>query len=237
MRDILAEVRDLKSEARRRREAEPPNYAGAGRSLRKAIDLLESALEEMAEEGTSRLRFDFAQQLADCYGSMGGVLRSDKKYEESISHYDRGNEIERRYKMLSSYNLVQRLVARILSEPGKVEAREWRVQGVDVAAELVAAEAVLESQQSARAGDVWFLADQALLALLLRRDSEGAAWRKFKAAKPPSFAYDSILRVIDDLTDRLAGVSFPEGGRCFVDIQDRLSAAQSRLIQARTTPR
>ncbi|HYO15414.1 MAG TPA: hypothetical protein VE685_19645 [Thermoanaerobaculia bacterium] len=236
MSDVLRDARKLKNQARRRREAQ--RYEEAADLLKEATDLLEPTLIDLKSDDPSLFETDVARELSDCYGSLGGVLRSAGHFEDSVKAYESGYGLEKdkRYGMINSYNLVQRLVARMLLKPELIGSAEWVVKDIedvedlDMWKALDDAASVIQEQRSVRATDPWFLADRALVFLLLGRPEEEEAWQEFRQA--PSFAYaiTSTLRVINDLLASMGEVknSGSVGPRS-EEVYRRLARAQALL--------
>src|SRR5260370_37422267 len=67
----------------------------------------------------SETEITIAEQLADCWGILGGVYRSQGDLDEARKAYDEGYKYEssNRFNVLNTYNRVNRLVVRILAKP------------------------------------------------------------------------------------------------------------------------
>jgi hypothetical protein len=65
------------------------------------------------------------ESLSQTYGSLGGTWRDAGNLQEAIQRYDQGNlyEEERRRHCthLDTYNMLQRLIVRLLANPGLAE--------------------------------------------------------------------------------------------------------------------
>src|SRR5260370_21310590 len=92
--------------------------------LKKATKLLEDNDEENEDD---KYRDELRQELADCYGMMGGVYRrlsdsgdTNVNLEEAAKMYEKGrvNEVD------SSYNLSNSVVIPILLDPENLERRQ-----------------------------------------------------------------------------------------------------------------
>ncbi|MCG7932729.1 MAG: hypothetical protein N0E44_22170 [Candidatus Thiodiazotropha lotti] len=204
--EILDEVRDLKTQAKNRRDDKL--YKEGTTIANRAIKSLESSFESAVKESW---RTELASELADCYGLIGGIQRrwglslddpeTAEKYKEhlqmSIDAYDKGHHFEQEdnYGVVNSYNLVNRLVGRILLTPD-----------TDIKEEMKSARAIISDQlKQKRHGDIWALADKSLLQLLLGETEHNAAWTEFLDQSPPYYALESLL----DTLEPLAACNFP----------------------------
>jgi Tetratricopeptide Repeats-Sensor len=219
MEELLQSVRDLKTKAKNRRDLGLRGYPSAIATLEQAIAQLLREFEATSRHGW---RSQLASELADCYGILGGIRRRwglelepmdhQQRLEQlaaSIEAYDRGYRLEsdEEFEILASYNLVNRLVIRIFYDPRALSDPSAAVsppgvEALDVRKELQDAEVILGKQVSLeRRGDVWALADLALVELLLdnRRDAM-SIYAAFNAASPPAYAYDSALSTLKELS-------------------------------------
>jgi len=140
-----------------------------------------------------------ATQLADCWGIRGGLYRARNDpahLRKAIRCYDAGYLLEShpRFEILNSYNTVNRLVVRLLQSPAELGSMEQKFD-----------EAIKAIQQQLGAGRpdrAWALADLTLLRVLRRKgrvnDVMGAL---FEETKSDIFPVQSLLEVIDDLTE------------------------------------
>ena len=139
---------------------------------------------------------------------------------KSIKAYDEGFQYELTYGNVNSYNMVNRLVNRLFYKPTwlatvppaipqdiKLVVDEQGVK-VEVAVkdELKKAKEALRQQISVtgeRRRDIWALADQALVTLLLGEedDDPASAYADFIAASPPDYAYDIVISSLAPLSE------------------------------------
>ena len=198
MIDLLKTVRDLKTKAKNRRD--DGLFQQGVDFAQEAIALLE---RELADASSQEWRSQVAAELADCYGIIGGIQRRwglalDGKerllhLEASRDAYEKGYGCEREENcgVVNSYNLVNRLVGRVLLDPA-IELDEDLRQAKDIVkAQLV----------QKRKGDIWALADMALLRILLREADAVSAWAAFRGAQPPDYAYGSVLETLQPLAE------------------------------------
>jgi Trypsin-like peptidase domain len=210
-RDLLQAVRDLKTRAKNLRDA--GKYKDGVDVAKTAIDrLLSEELLPATKEWQGRLK----TELADCYGLAGGIQRrwgleaatAEERQlllAKSAGAYDEGYKREVETKSAVSYNLVNRLVARVLYEPGALSRADAGpgheyFEPLNVRTKLEEAERTIRDQlREQRRGDVWALADHALVTLLLGLQGGAAAYSDFQAAAPPDYAYESALATLRPL--------------------------------------
>jgi hypothetical protein len=175
---------------------------------------------ELASIALVDLKAQLASELSDCFGIMGGIYRrwgleSDSEQDrllhlrESVDAYEKGYEVESdpEYNIVNSYNMVNRLVSYLLLEPNSLSDPSTPGRnGVDVSYnvgyELEKAESVVREQlKEKRRGDVWALADLAMLSLLLNLSDPTTAYADFIANSPPSFAYESALATLRPMAE------------------------------------
>ncbi len=176
---------DLKDLARQQRDQ--GDFKGAIRTLEEAID----------RAGT---------ELADLHGMMGGTQRQQGDLTTAASAYDTGFHLDERYHAASSYNALNRLVTRVLLEPGSLMNPDLlranqSLEFVDVCQSLSELQKQLERQvKGKRSHDFWCAGDL-IVAAALNSDSRGAARavKRFDACSPPAFARDAYRNTLADL--------------------------------------
>jgi hypothetical protein len=113
--ELIEEVAILKDEAKLLRDAR--NYGAAIVRLQVAIDLIGESQWDAAESGLplSDIQRKAAWHLADCLGMQGGNYRRDNNFDLAIDCFMRGAAYEQdpRYRIASSYNMVNAIVAPI----------------------------------------------------------------------------------------------------------------------------
>lgn len=155
-----------------------------------------------------------AEQLADLWGIEGGLCRSrgDRTRDESgrgdldhaIDAYDSGWEYEgaQRFRILSSYNTVNRLILRILRTPGILDSTE-PVPGLgkNMRDLLEDAAASIERQlDMGREDSAWALADLAMIELLRGGSDIASVLAQLDdATLADPYPLQSTLNVIRDL--------------------------------------
>ena len=149
-----------------------------------------------------------AQQLADFHGILGGLYRSrgdksENDLEAAIEEYDKGSryEMSERFHILNSYNLVNRLVLRILTDPTLLISKKPVERGKNMDHLLDEAAGKIEEQLGNGRDDVqWALADLAMLELLQEKgDVKSTLDELYETAKTDPYPLQSMLGVIRDL--------------------------------------
>lgn len=225
-------------------------FAKAAEVIAQAIDSLIGLREDLAREretdksGPGRLECEAAAQLAHFHGSKGGIFRrwareTPSKRERSqrlraaVAAYDQGYELEAgigtfsEYRIVNSYNTLQRLVCRILLRPDALETGDAQVEDVKLIEALEAAEKMIEAQLAGlRRNDAWAMADLALTRALIR-DDKGRAWDTLLETKPPQL----VLSLVRDVASEISEVV---GNRpALHDVYERLHDA----VQAKLAPK
>jgi tetratricopeptide (TPR) repeat protein len=186
--------------------------------IERAIKTLETEKPRLAsveKDVVSSENRALAETLADVYGSSGGIYRSAKQYSKSVKAYDCGAMIEQdeRFGFVNSYNLTQRLVARVLEQPKEWIHAERVIEGERFDDLLKSAKATVTNQTlGPRAGDVWAWADLGMLRLLNGdKDDAEEAWEKVVDLATKPFVIDSTNSVVSDLLERLVPVAAENG--------------------------
>jgi hypothetical protein len=228
---FLREIQALKTKAKNRRDA--GKYERALRFLEEAAELALGAYESSP--------VDFAPELSDVYGMTGGILRrqADEAADDELRHeylhrsrdaYDLGFGYEREeLGVVNSYNLVNRLVSRVLDQPatlgGALLQNDEVLPPGALHEELGNACRMVDSQLAkSRRGDAWAMADRALLSLLLSDATTArVAYGPLHSMSPPSYVYDSALSTLRPLT-AVASSYRPELAIAVRDLESRLDA-------------
>jgi tetratricopeptide (TPR) repeat protein len=192
------------------------NYDRAIALIERAVKTLEAEKPKLAwvKKGVlSEENKSLAEALAEIYGSSGGIYRSAKEYAKSVKAYDEGCKIEQdeRFAIVNSYNLTQRLVARVILEP-KGWVKEGRVIDSETFPDcLRSAKTIVALQtQGPRKGDSWAWADLGML-LMLNGENSDMAWDSFIALEPKAFVFTSAISVLSDLLGRITDVAEEAG--------------------------
>lgn len=208
MSNVVDDARSLKSQAMDARDR--GDFARAINFIEKAEQVLRGALDELRKnrqegEKPGRLETDVANQLVHVLGSKGGIYRRSGNYEDSAKAYDAGYRFEAPdsvYRIVNSYNLVQRLVSRVLLRPESVDEGDLEVLGLSVRDELVKARDEIQQQlKGKRAGDEYAAADLALVRLLLGDGEWETALDDFIYSTPPPKPY--AVKVTSELINEL----------------------------------
>jgi hypothetical protein len=167
-----------------RQQRDQGDFKGAVRTLREAIDMA-------------------GAELADLHGLMGGTRRQQGDLAAAASAYDTGFHLDESYHAASSYNALNRLVTRVLLEPGSLLNPELlreknNLEFVDVQQALSGLQKQLERQvKGKRSNDFWCAGDLAVTAALngdLR--SAARAVKRFDACSPPAYARDAYRQTL-----------------------------------------
>jgi hypothetical protein len=212
----IERIRELKTGAKNQRDRGLKGYPRALSMLNEAITIARADLDEST---VTERRLQLAAELSDCYGLVGGVERrwaNESKADErtlhlksSIRAYDLGFKFESdpQYGIVDSYNLLNRLLVRLLLRPealdvdGVVEL-DPDIPAVNLKVELDKASATIRQQLAGpRRGNYWALADLALIEVLLGRCRPDTAYADFIALSPPDFAYVSALDALRPLAE------------------------------------
>jgi hypothetical protein len=203
--ELIKLVKELKTEAKAKRDLE--RYGAAIKPAQKAIAMIDEfkASNTVNEEQSGALNY----QLSDCFGIMGGIYRrwalsSDsteeraKYFDESRNMYDNGYQYEPTGTPPNSYNLVNRLVGRIFSNPALLAPGNEDPQLLE---DLTSAQNIVDAQlKTQRKDDVWALADEALLKLLLSTGNPDKVFDDFFLRSPDQYAFDSLLSTLRPLS-------------------------------------
>jgi hypothetical protein len=210
----IESIRELKTGAKNQRDRGAKGYPRALSMLKEAIAIAQADLDEST---VAERRSQLASELSDCYGLVGGVERrwadefdDDERVlhlKASVRAYDDGFKFESdgRYGIVDSYNLLNRLLVRLLLRPDALAADDAVVLDPDIPPvnlrrELERASDVIREQLAGpRRGNYWALADLALIEVLLGRSPATVAYADFIALSPPDFAYVSALAGLSPL--------------------------------------
>jgi len=217
MTDVLQQVKDRRASAKSLRDAamldaDPLALEDARAELEKAVALLRPVVPVRGSQ-VSDADKEFALRLYQCLGSIGGTWRDaaelalddaakDQCWHHSVQYYDEGYAIESgthdkyaNFAFVDSYNLLQRLVVRVLRTPRSLDDASRELgHGLNVPQELAEAERIVNQQlDGPRKNDAWAMADLALL-LILRGRTREEAWRRFAESNRSQEAYESNHR-------------------------------------------
>jgi glutaredoxin-related protein len=215
MVEIIESARNLKQLVRTQRKQ--GEHDAAAKTLQQGIDRLEGAFTRSPGEldklgAASEPRDDWesaiAAELADLYGMLGGTLRERGDLVAAAAAYDTGFRYESnpRYRLVSSYNALNRLLTRIFFCPNSLNdpeslRKEKKLEFVDVRQSLIELQTQLKSQvNGVRSNDFWAAGDLALTSAL-NGDEQGVreALEQFASASPPPSAYSAYRDSIDSL--------------------------------------
>jgi tetratricopeptide (TPR) repeat protein len=206
MDDLLDRVRALKAAAKTARDNK--RWEEAIGYLQDAISLLKARMADPSSPRPSWLR----SELSDAYGLIGGIEKRrgltldgqerQRHLEASLAAYDAGFEYEEELQRNeeNTYNRVNRLVGRVLLDPGVLEKGEGAVSGIS--RELGEAETILTGQiQSVRQRDPWAYCDLGTIRLLRGKQDALRTFKNLDRLRPPAFVYKSTLNTLEPLRD------------------------------------
>ncbi len=187
-------------------------FESSREAIREAIRRLQDlgAPDLSSPKRASEAEITIAEQLADCFGILGGVYRSKGDLREARNAYDEGNKYEssNRFNVLNTYNRVNRLVVRILENPDLLSDSSPPVMDIEGAPTMrqLLKETDEEIERQLREGRrdrAWALADLAMVRLLGGLPNFELALNDLdeSSANDP-FPYSSMLKVIRELIDR-----------------------------------
>jgi tetratricopeptide (TPR) repeat protein len=208
-------------------------YEDAARVFDAAIKRLERELRGLRLGTTpdQPMICEVLELLSQTCGSLAGnwrdAGRSDRRYyAEAIKWYDKGNEYEeeRRTKCghLDSYNLLQRLVVRLLDNREALASGEPSVDGKSMKSALEEVQREIERQIGAGRNDSWVQADRALVRFLCGMEAE-AVLGAFDPQSPSKSFYESTYKVVSDLLE--------EGLGRETDLVTRLESLKEILVR------
>jgi tetratricopeptide (TPR) repeat protein len=214
---VLVPERVAAAKEQARLERSVGHHEQAARLLQSAIAELEGALETSQPDERKRI----AAELADLWGTLGGVYKRQENLAAAARAYDAGFQYESdpRFGVHSTYNTLNRLVVRILMRPQSLASPSPQ-DDEDVPQKLRELRPILEdSVAGPRHDDYWAVADLALVDGLLDDDSGAeAAARHFLSLAPPAHA----LAAFQDTLARLANAD-PEYKSALDNLKRRLT--------------
>ena len=227
MDENLGQVLALKASAKSARDDQ--DWDSAIGDLHEAISILSAG-----KSAAAPLPSWLAAELADTYGLMGGIERRwglllgsqerERHLEASVAAYDEGFGYEKDLQPneANTYNRVNRLVGRVLLNPGVLEENGSAVR--NFFGELGQAEDILTKQiESVRQKDPWAYCDLGIIRILLGKSDALLTFNGLDRLRPPAFVYDSILATLQPLCEVAAGLR-PDLGR----VADRLRSSAGR---------
>jgi hypothetical protein len=203
MADVLNEIRALKERAMLSRDIDDFDDALTALNAAEKLILDELAQLDPSDGGPGRYQQSITKQLYHIRGSKGGVYRRMQSWRDAVNAYDEGYAVESGFE--DSYNLTQRLVTRVLTDPASAETAGAEVQGLDVRKELAAAATKISNQMSAtRERDEYAAADLLTVTLLLDEPDWRRHLHAFLAiAAPSSYAREATRAVFRELAGRV----------------------------------
>ncbi len=198
---ILEKIQLLKKKAKNRRDLN--RFKDAEKYVLEAIMIINTELKNLnsSSELFNKLKF----QLSDSYGILGGINRrwgltikdNQSKFKKSFEYYDLG--LEHETSSNNSYNLLNRVISRILFSPELIE--EGQVSDINLKLELIKVKDIIETQlKGQRRRDVWALADLGLTKILLEEGDSISAFAEFVNESPLDNVYVSLFSTLEPLS-------------------------------------
>ena len=204
LNSILVEVKIL----RKAGEKEPEKYVEALDrllpflpELSKVLAEFDAQIDELDRDERKEM-FTIAEKLADCYGICGGLAyrRGKEYFKDSLEYYQKGREIElnKRYRISNSYNLVNVIVLKILIQSGL---------SPEIKSELEQARSFVGRQIDGERQDQWWAwADLGLLNLLLQNTEQAEqAYQQFWKKGANQDDFNSSRLTLQNCADALSG--------------------------------
>ena len=218
--ELVRKARDLKRRSRKLRDE--GDYVNAERLLRDAIEQMRDAgkaIRDTAPSGipASQDYRDLARELADCWGSLGGIQRrqaealdadsaaaeKQTRLDAALEAYEEGLTFEQddRFRVANSYNLVQSVVLPVIRKPGLLTDASFKDK-------LRKVHDSIERQiATVRSDDPWAYSDLGLVELLGGDPSAAhESWDQMDALQPERNVYVSGLPVLQSLSAALTQV-------------------------------
>jgi tetratricopeptide (TPR) repeat protein len=210
---LLRKARDLKRRSRASRDAD--DYPKAEALLKQAIDPLSEELSSAVAQLPAGVPAppdvrELATELADCWGSLGGIWRrqadalrqewrsaeAKAAYSAAIDAYERGLVLERddRFRIANSYNLVQRAVVPALAEIESPDDLKPKLREIALSID--------RQIETSRVDDPWAYSDRGLVELLAGDEAKAnRTWDAMDRLKPQRNVYASGAPVLAALAE------------------------------------
>ena len=203
LKDVLERVTTLRNnaqDARRnaRKETAPEErsrlFNDAAVDFQQAITDLERALRTLRRQQDSYNVnvCGILEALSQTYGSLGGTWRDARDLKQAEKFYDIGNEYERERRINcgahDTYNMLQRLIIRVLRKPALVNDAKFLEEIEEVRTEL----------QRQNRTDCWGLADLALTEFLCGSSAEQVV-KNLEHGDVTAMSYESTYNAVTAL--------------------------------------
>lgn len=204
--DRVTQIRNDAQDLRRkgRKEPDPTKrkrlFDAAAAEFRKAITALERGLRTLRrqQDGFTSDVCRVLEALSQSYGSLGGTWRDAGDRAKARRWYDDGNEYEQERRdncgARDTYNMLQRLIVRLLDEPERIDQPEF-------VAELSTVRDEIERQVGAGRIDSWALADLALARFLSGAEADAAIANLERGTADAAFyesAHNAMAALVDE---------------------------------------
>jgi tetratricopeptide (TPR) repeat protein len=207
--ELLQEATHLRSNAqdkRRKARAEADEverrrlFAAAEDEFSEAILALERGLRSARrqQQGYTADICRLLEALSQTYGSLGGTWRDAGDRRQAREKYDKGNEYEEQRRQhcgaMDTYNMLQRLVIRLLEAPGRLHEPDFRKDMDEVRSEI-------EREVEAGRDDSWAMADLVLASFLSGMPADAAiAFLERRNAEANFYesAYNGVATLVNE---------------------------------------
>jgi len=195
---LRSDAQDLRRQARAETNAEKREqlFGEAVAEFKKAIGILERSLRLLRRQESAHSNdvCRVLEELSKSCGSLGGTWRDSGDLDQAIEQYDKGNSYEQERRehcgAQDTYNMLQRLIVRLLRDPARMVAPEFL-------AELQAVRQEIESQVKAGREDSWGLADMVLVRFLCDAEADAdAAIANLDRRKADASFYESAYKAV-----------------------------------------
>jgi tetratricopeptide (TPR) repeat protein len=218
--ELLKSAEQLRSDAQEKRRKARRETVQAKRDLlfndaavefQKAITALERGLRTVRrkQDGYTPDVCRVLEALSQSYGSLGGTWRDAGDRQRARGLYDKGNDYEeerrRNCAAKDTYNMLQRLIIRLLIKPALIGQS-------DFVAELNLVRKEIERQVGAGRDDSWALADLALARFLCGAEAD-AAIADLERRKAEATFYESAYNAVAALVEEGLGKGEALGDR------------------------
>jgi len=229
----LVDIHNLKTRAKNNRD--DGDFERAIKFADEAIGMATDRLEQSDAD-----RQAYARELADLQGLKGGIRRREALDTEpgsvarqellarSRDDYDQGYDYEREVGLDDTYNLLNRLISRILLQPSALDGAplddEPQLEADGLRPALQEAADKLNKQLAGpRRTDPWALADAALVEVLLTDSPQYlSSYARLHQESPPTYVYESALSVLRPLANT-CGDSRPQLWQAIADVERGLA--------------
>lgn len=210
---LRSDAQDLRRKARNETQQVERDrlFEASAEEFQKAITILERGLRTIRrqQDGYTWDVCRVLEALSQSYGSLGGTWRDAGDRPRARDLYDKGNDYEeerrRNCDAQDTYNMLQRLVIRLLIEPALIRQSEFVADLNEVREEI-------DRQVNAGRDDSWGKADLALARILCGAEADMAI-ADLERRKAAGTFYESAYNGVAALIAEDLGKGYPLGMR------------------------